>query len=205
MVESEKAAFEVAAEEDGVLLRQDVAAGDQARVLEPIAWIGAAGGGSGSGGYRGSAAGAGGSRRTAIGRESVVPRAGIRGRGGNGAGRRPPPLASGGDRARSQGAGAGSSRGSSGPAARAAAGVTHGAGSHPSRHFRGGPAAGACTRGDRPGPEAPERLRGPCPRGRSRLPFRPPAWRASSSWTWPPCADRVREAAWCAATCSRRR
>ncbi len=39
-VESEKAAFEVAAEEDGVLLRQDVAAGEQARVLEPIAWIG---------------------------------------------------------------------------------------------------------------------------------------------------------------------
>ena len=43
VVESEKAAFEVAAEEDGVLLRQDVAAGDQARVLEPIAWIGAPG------------------------------------------------------------------------------------------------------------------------------------------------------------------
>ena len=40
VVESEKAAFEVAAEEDGVLLRQDVAAGEQARVLEPIAWIG---------------------------------------------------------------------------------------------------------------------------------------------------------------------
>ena len=43
VVESEKAAFEVVAEEDGVLLRQDVAAGDQARVLEPIAWIGAPG------------------------------------------------------------------------------------------------------------------------------------------------------------------
>ena len=39
-VESEKAAFEVVAEEDGVLLRQDVAAGEEARVLEPIAWIG---------------------------------------------------------------------------------------------------------------------------------------------------------------------
>ena len=39
-VESEKAAFEVTAEEDGVLLRQDVAAGEEARVLEPIAWIG---------------------------------------------------------------------------------------------------------------------------------------------------------------------
>ncbi len=43
VVESEKAAFEIVAEEDGVLLRQDVAAGDQARVLEPIAWIGAPG------------------------------------------------------------------------------------------------------------------------------------------------------------------
>ena len=43
VVESEKAAFEVVADEDGVLLRQDVAAGDQARVLEPIAWIGAPG------------------------------------------------------------------------------------------------------------------------------------------------------------------
>ena len=42
-VESEKAAFEVVAEEDGVLLRQDVAAGEEARVLEPIAWIGAPG------------------------------------------------------------------------------------------------------------------------------------------------------------------
>ena len=40
VVESEKAAFEVVAEEDGVLLRQDVAAGEPARVLEPIAWIG---------------------------------------------------------------------------------------------------------------------------------------------------------------------
>ena len=39
-VESEKAAFEVVAEEDGVLLRQEVEAGGQARVLEPIAWIG---------------------------------------------------------------------------------------------------------------------------------------------------------------------
>ncbi len=39
-VESEKAAFEIVAEEDGVLLRQDVAAGEEARVLEPIAWIG---------------------------------------------------------------------------------------------------------------------------------------------------------------------
>ncbi len=39
-VESEKAAFEVVAEEDGVLLRRDVAAGEEARVLEPIAWIG---------------------------------------------------------------------------------------------------------------------------------------------------------------------
>lgn len=43
VVESEKAAFEVVADEDGVLLRQDIAAGDQARVLEPIAWIGAPG------------------------------------------------------------------------------------------------------------------------------------------------------------------
>ena len=43
VVESEKAAFEVVADEDGVLLRQDLAAGDQARVLEPIAWIGAPG------------------------------------------------------------------------------------------------------------------------------------------------------------------
>ena len=40
LVESEKAAFEVVAEEDGVLLRQEVEAGGQARVLEPIAWIG---------------------------------------------------------------------------------------------------------------------------------------------------------------------
>lgn len=40
VVESEKAAFEVVAEEDGVLLRRDVAAGEPARVLEPIAWIG---------------------------------------------------------------------------------------------------------------------------------------------------------------------
>ncbi len=40
LVESEKAAFEVVAEEDGVLLRRDVAAGEPARVLEPIAWIG---------------------------------------------------------------------------------------------------------------------------------------------------------------------
>ena len=40
LVESEKAAFEVVAEEDGVLLRQDVAAGEEARVLERIAWIG---------------------------------------------------------------------------------------------------------------------------------------------------------------------
>lgn len=43
VVESEKAAFEVVADEDGVLLRQDVAAGEEARVLEPIAWIGAPG------------------------------------------------------------------------------------------------------------------------------------------------------------------
>ena len=40
LVESEKAAFEVVAEEDGVLLRQEVEAGGQARVLKPIAWIG---------------------------------------------------------------------------------------------------------------------------------------------------------------------
>ena len=84
MVESEKAAFEVVADEDGVLLRQDVAAGDQARVLEPIAWIGAPGEDPDRRGFRGPAAAAGGSRRDAIRRESVVRRAGIRDRGGNG-------------------------------------------------------------------------------------------------------------------------
>ncbi|MDP6017569.1 MAG: dihydrolipoamide acetyltransferase family protein [Candidatus Latescibacteria bacterium] len=42
VVESEKAAFEVAAEGDGILLSIDCAAGDEARVLDAIAWIGEA-------------------------------------------------------------------------------------------------------------------------------------------------------------------
>lgn len=40
VVESEKAAFEVVAEEDGVLLGVACAAGAEAEVLQPIAWIG---------------------------------------------------------------------------------------------------------------------------------------------------------------------
>ena len=202
VVESEKAAFEVTAEEDGVLLRQDVAAGDQARVLEPIAWIGAPGEDPDQADT--AAPPAGGSRRAAIPRVRRPPRrSGKRRRPG----RRPSPAAESAPGPRAPEREAAGAPVDPGPRA-AAAGP---ASSH--ARSRQQPLA-PLPRRPRPGrmhPRRPAWTRRPGAGPRSLPPrappppLRPAGWRASSSWTCPRCAAPVREAAWCAATCSRRR
>ena len=177
MVESEKAAFEVAAEEDGVLLRQDVAAGDQARVLEPIAWIGAPGEDPTQGGVRGPGRPSGrqppGRHRPRV-RRPPAPGSAGGAETAPAAGRRPSPAA---ETARPvRGRRSGEAAGAPvDPRARAAARESRTEpGASPSRHFRGGPRRGrmhpAATGLD---PKLRSRLRGPCSRGQPPPPPRP--------------------------------